>query len=115
MRQRIEADLRRLLLRPHNVRRSKERRGRIRKMQELTTDHVHFFLLTVLQIEPLSRPASVRRLERGALPCSHGHKYPAQQAQYQVQLGPIEPIANAIWPAFWAQVTLRMQSPPGPF
>src|SRR5262249_4071837 len=40
----------------------------------------HFFLLTVLRIESLSRPASVRRPERGALPCSHGRKYPAQQA-----------------------------------
>jgi len=59
---------------------NKKRRGRTRKMQELTTDHLHFVLLTVLRIQPLSRPASVRWPERGAWPCSHGRKYPAQQS-----------------------------------
>jgi len=37
----------RLLLRPRNVWRSKQRRGRARQMQESTTDHLHVFLPTV--------------------------------------------------------------------
>ena len=42
---RRRADPGRLCLRPHNVGRGKERRGRTREMQELTTNHLHFFLL----------------------------------------------------------------------
>ena len=42
---RRRADPGRLCLRPHNVGRGNKRRGRTREMQELTTNHLHFFLL----------------------------------------------------------------------
>jgi hypothetical protein len=39
-----------LLLRPHNVLRSKKRRARTRKLQQLTADEFHLFLLKLLRI-----------------------------------------------------------------
>src|SRR5262245_21498974 len=45
----------RLLLRPHDVWRSKERGGRAREMQESTTDHLHFLLPTVRLFVDASR------------------------------------------------------------
>ena len=47
---------------------NKKRRGRTRKMQELTTDHLHFVLLTVLRIATQSASQrSVARAWRMAL------------------------------------------------
>ena len=66
---------------------------------------------TEFQFTPFNRPASIRSPEHGALPCLPGRNYSAQQ---QVHSGPMLPPSNAIWPAFWDRVSLRMQSPPEP-
>jgi len=54
------------------------------------------------------QPASLRSLERCALPYSHGRKRLAEWPQYQVQSGPMQPVSSAIWPAFWDRVSSRI-------
>src|SRR6516164_10526683 len=54
------------------------------------------------------QPASLRSSKRCALPYSHGRKRLAEWLQYQVQSGPMQPVASAIWPAFWDRVSSRI-------
>src|SRR5262249_3554994 len=69
-------DLGCLCLRSHNL--AQQRAPWPQPQDARIDDGPCSFLFTVLRIEPLSRPASVRRPERDALPCSHGRKYPLE-------------------------------------